>query len=85
MERIFKHGTKVRCKITGFEGIITGYCDYITGCAQYLVQPPVKDEEYKDAHWIDEGRLDITVDGVVISEQDVQPKKTGAGTPAPIR
>jgi hypothetical protein len=76
--RKFTHGLKVRDKITGLEGIVTGYCDYITGCNQYLVQPPVKDGDYKDSHWIDEGRLDAVGTGVTGIEQT----DTGADKPA---
>ncbi|MDR1340688.1 MAG: hypothetical protein LBK58_11650 [Prevotellaceae bacterium] len=85
MERKFNHGVKVRCKITGLEGIVTGYCDYITGCAQYLVQPPAKDGEYKDSHWLDEGRLETTGEGIVITEQEVRQDKTGFGKSAPVK
>jgi len=59
-------GTKVKDKITGFTGIVTGYVQYLTGCNQALVQPPVaKDGTYKDSWWIDEQRLEL-VDNTVI-------------------
>ena len=35
-------GQKVKDSITGFAGIVTGRAEYITGCHQILVQPPVK-------------------------------------------
>ena len=51
-------GSKVKDKITGFTGIVTGYVTYITGCNQALVVPQVgKDGTSKDAHWFDEQRL----------------------------
>ncbi len=30
-------------KITGFKGVATGHCEYITGCAQTLLQPVSED------------------------------------------
>ena len=53
-------GAKVKDKITGFTGIVTGYVTYISGCNQALVTPQVgKDGEAKDSLWIDEQRLDV--------------------------
>jgi len=56
---LYKHemGAQVRDLITGFKGTITGRGDYITGCRQYLVQPPVKDGDFKRGQWFDEDRL----------------------------
>lgn len=62
-------------KITGFEGIITSRCQYITGCDQYALQPPAKDGDIKDAKWFDEGRILITGSG--INATDVQGEKNG--------
>lgn len=51
-------GSKVRDKITGFTGIVTGYVSYISGCNQALVVPQVgKDGASRDAEWFDEQRL----------------------------
>lgn len=74
-------------KITRLKGIITGHADYITGCDQYLLQPPCKDGEFRDARWIDEGRL--TIDRVEYPEglqvKDLQAADNGADSPAPIK
>ena len=35
-------GQKVQDSITGFAGLVTGRCEYITGCNQILIQPPIK-------------------------------------------
>ena len=46
--------------ITGFEGIITGYLCYISGCAQYLLTPPVNEKgEVREAQWFDTSRVQI--------------------------
>ena len=56
---MFKFGENVKDKITGFQGIVTGKCEYITGCAQYLVQPRCKKmNEYVQGKWFDEERLE---------------------------
>jgi hypothetical protein len=53
-------GAKVADVITGFEGIVTGRVDYITGCNQYLVQPKQKaDGNFIEAKWFDEHRLTV--------------------------
>lgn len=56
----FKMGTPVRDVVTGFSGHTTGFCVYISGCNQFLVQPQVdKDEKFVEARWIDDARLEI--------------------------
>ena len=37
-----EHGQLAQDKITGFTGMVTGHSDYMTGCDQYLLQPPCK-------------------------------------------
>ena len=51
-------GTKQRDKITGFVGVVTGRAEYLTGCNQCLLVPPVKDGAYVDSQWFDEQRLE---------------------------
>lgn len=79
-----KFGTKVKDKITGFEGIVTGKASYITGCDQYLVQPPVYVNDWKDGRWFDEGRL-VFVEDAKITEKDVQVEDNGADIQAPTK
>ncbi|EPN30018.1 hypothetical protein A245_46208, partial [Pseudomonas syringae pv. actinidiae ICMP 19096] len=35
-------GKKARDKISGFEGVITGRAQYLTGCDQYVLSPAAK-------------------------------------------
>lgn len=70
-------GMKVRCLVTGFEGIATGRCEYLNGCVQYLVRPRCVAEEgkpakYPDGTWIDFQNLEVIGDGVLdsVSESD---------------
>ncbi len=62
----YRLGAKVRSLVSGFEGIVTGRCQYISGCVQYLVKPHVKENgEMADGHWLDENALEY-VDGGLI-------------------
>jgi len=70
-------GKKVKDTVTGFEGIITGRIEYISGCLQYAVSPPVKEDGTKrEGEWFDEQRLEVTGDGVALPSRP-------AGGPAP--
>lgn len=69
-------GKKAKDKVTGFKGIITGRCDYMYGCGQYLLMPVVdKNGKKMDGEWFDEGRIEITGKGV--NPEAVQAEKPG--------
>ena len=57
----FELGDNVRDLVTGFEGLITGTAQSLSGCTQYLVKPAVPMERKKyerpEGVWIDEGYL----------------------------
>ena len=77
-------GKKVKDRITGFEGTVTGYVQYITGCNQALVAPSVDDKgAMRDSHWFDEQRLDMVpgAETVVLDNGDAR----GPDRPAPKR
>jgi hypothetical protein len=77
-------GKKVKDKISGFEGIVTGIVDYLTGCKQLLIQPPAKDGEFKSSIWIDIDRVEVIGDG--IKKEKVSSKKNpGFDSPAPAK
>jgi hypothetical protein len=51
-------GAKAKNVVSGFEGVLTGRAEYLTGCVQWLVSPGVdKDGKVVESHWLDEGRL----------------------------
>jgi hypothetical protein len=53
-------GMKVRDVVTGFEGIVTGYHSWMTGCDSVTVQPVVdKDGKTPDGKGFDVIRLKI--------------------------
>lgn len=54
-------GYEVKDRITGFAGVVTGRAEYISGCTQCLVAPPVSnDGAFRQGEWFDEQRLDVT-------------------------
>lgn len=58
----FKIGlnVKVKCRLTGFEGITDCVIERFTGCKQMSVRPPVdKDGKMQENWWIDEEQLEI--------------------------
>jgi len=56
-------GDRVKDTITGFEGITTGRAEYITGCVQFVVVPPIKDGKLIESEWFDEVRLEFIEKG----------------------
>lgn len=52
-------GDRVRHRVNGYQGIITGSTSYINGCRQHLVVPEGldKDGAVRDGIWIDEQHL----------------------------
>lgn len=76
-------GVKAKDKITGFAGTVTGRSEYLTGCAQYLVAPPVgKDGNVRDSCWFDEQRLTVTGTSRISLDNSRTP---GPDKPAPRR
>ena len=58
---MIKLGTKVKDSITGFEGIATSRVEYLIGCTQIGITPPVdKDGKVPDVVYLDEYRLNGT-------------------------
>lgn len=68
-------GKKAKDKVTGFEGVIIGKINYLYGCAQYGIVPPVHENKVGDCQWFDEGRVQIIGDGIAAAE--VQGSKPG--------
>lgn len=83
----FKHelGKRAKDKITGFEGILTVRCQFLTGCDRYCIQPTeLKDGKPLDSIYFDEAQIEI-ITGKEIKPQEVQGKKGGACSPDPAR
>ena len=76
-------GSTVKDSITGFRGIATGRCEYISGCNQVLVQPEVNEKgDFVEARWLDEQRL--TADNLPLVTLD-NGETPGFDVPAPVR
>lgn len=73
----FELGDTVKEKITGFEGVIMGRTEYITGCRQYgILHRKLKDGRPQDWMWIDEERLKIAGPRVQLDESIGGPQPT---------
>lgn len=86
MSKKFKHelGKKAKCKITGFSGIITSRCEFLTGCDRYCLQPTeLKDGKPIDGIYFDEAQIEILSEG--IEPSDVQGEKRGACSSDPTK
>ena len=56
--RTISLGTAVIDVVTKLKGTTTARVEYLNGCVQYAVQPPVtEDGKYPEATYIDVGRL----------------------------
>lgn len=74
----FKLGHEAKDKVTGFQGILTGYCEYLTGCNQYHIQPKCeKATSYPNGTWIDEGKIELITEEPKLTSKDVKGKKNG--------
>lgn len=77
----FKLGDRVRDKVTGFTGIATAKHEFLAGCIQFSVAPPVKpDGTSTEAMSYDWERLERVDHG--INEPDKEVKATPTGGPA---
>ena len=75
-------GLKAKDKITGFEGVLTGRCAYISGCTQWLVAPTAKENDFKSATWFDEQRLEVIESEAIVLDNGATP---GSDISAPIK
>jgi hypothetical protein len=76
-------GLKVRDRVTGFEGIVTGRAEYITGCAQVLVQPKVDQKgAFVEGRWVDETRVEVLDYSPAFANET---PNSGPDVPAPVK
>ena len=78
--------------VTGWRGTVTGFCLYITGCAQACLTPKMDDKgECKEARWFDVTRIriDPASQPIELIQTPEVPARFGAprgnGEQAPIR
>ena len=55
-------GDTGRDLITGYEGVVVGVCEYLTGCTQALLIPKkvTPDGKRPEGEWFDIDRLEVT-------------------------
>jgi hypothetical protein len=70
-------------RITGFRGVATAHCIYLTGCDQLLLAAEAKDGKPGESQWIDVQRL--TLDAGVLRIVLDNGATPGCDAPAPIR
>ena len=67
-------GRTYKDKITGFSGVATGHVNYISGCNQVLLAPPVDTEgKLRDSQWFDEQRLEDVGAATVVLDNSATP------------
>lgn len=58
-----KLGDKVRCRVTGFTGVVVAEHNYLHGCTRMTVQPGVdKDGKLPDTQTFDAPQLEVLVE-----------------------
>jgi len=73
-------GDRVKDKITGLEGIVTGRYEYLYGCLRMSVQPEkAKDGKPVESFVLDEPQLELLKKAVIVPPQGTtakdEPKK----------
>ncbi len=78
---IVELGSRVRDRINGFVGIVTGRADYLFGCRQVLVAPEdlPADGKHSESVWIDEDRVEIVALRAVAAESAPGSMPAGGG------
>lgn len=72
-----KLGDKVKCKITGYTGILTSMVNHINGCTRFGIQAPMdKDGKVPECLWVDEPQVEF------VEETNIT--KTSPSTGGPI-
>lgn len=85
---LFEHGHEAEDVVTGFRGIITQRCDFLTGCNQYCLISQSKDGKEPTTKWVDEPRLKLVEGGRKVNlatEGTKSPKPGGIAESYPSR
>lgn len=78
----FELGGRIRDRVSGFTGIATARIEYLNGCVQYQVDPPMdKDKgEPPKSIWVDSQQAEYVDEG--INDKPVLRKMTGGPGPS---
>lgn len=79
-------GDRVRDRVTGIEGTVTGYARWITGCDSVLVQPNPKEDgdSLPTTHWFDINRVEVTKEKRITLKTGDTPEENGGPSEAPV-
>lgn len=78
---MFELGLEAKDKITGFSGLLIARHIWITGCDQYTISPPKKEDGTLGENYnFDEGRIEIIGPGITV--QSVQSETSGGPQPS---
>ena len=83
---MFKHklGKIGKDKITGFTGILTARCEFLTGCNRYCLQPQeLREGKPIESIYFDEAQIEIISNGIL--PKDVQGDENGSCSPCPVK
>jgi len=81
----FELGQEVKDKITGFIGVVTGRCQFLTGCNRYDVRSRKLDKDgipMKD-QWFDEHQMEATKGKKVSIDEPTKSEKKKGGPALP--
>jgi hypothetical protein len=76
-------GDRVREIVSGYEGVVSGYVEYLWGCHQVLVGRADKDGK-PESEWFDIGRIEVVEQNFLAPVSPATPH-AGADKPAPAR
>lgn len=77
-----KLGDRVKDRINGYTGIVTGRAEYLFGCVHVLVAPEAlpTDGKHPDSTWIDEDRVIVVGAAIVAKPASAVVRAGGPGS-----
>jgi len=73
---MFNLGDQVKCKVTGYTGVVTSITQFINGCTRLALQAKVgKDSKVPDAIYVDEPQAEM------VKKKYVKPTVSELGGP----
>jgi hypothetical protein len=67
---MFNLGQKLRDRVTGFEGIATSKVEYLNGCVQFCIKPPMKDGKIVEGEYFDQQQLEFVDEGIAVEQRN---------------
>ena len=75
---MIKLGQRVKDLVSGLEGIATAKVEYLNGCVQFYVEPPVdRDGKHIKGTYVDVDQLEVVDEGIL--PKQVEPSFGGGG------